>query len=390
MSEITLKEKGLCLSFPDGESAYFNYFWLRDNCATAFDAETRERTFDLLSQPDDLHAEEARIEGEEMVVKWSGDGHESRYALGWLSDWSRGDGGLDSALVSRRLWYGDHYPQLCRLSYESIQASGQASVQASGQGSGVVEWAGALLRDGIALVEGMPDSDRGLELLGMRLGHINPSCFGYYFDVRQEPQPINLAYTSKALELHTDLPSEEYAPGVQLLHCRANAVVSGGESLFVDGAAVAEDFRELAPRDFALLNETLVPFRQEHEMYDTRARQRVIETDSDGSVSGITYSQHLADTFDLPQTLLDAYYPAFRRFGRLMQDSRYLMRFRLEAGQCVTFDNHRIAHGRTAFESGSGRRHLRGCYLGRGEVRSSYRIYARGGQISGAWENSSR
>ena len=375
MNEIALEEKGLRLRLPDGEAAYFNYFWLRDNCATAFDAETRERTFDILAEPDDLRAARARVDGDDLVVEWTGDGHESRYALSWLAGWARGAGNSDSADVGRRLWRGDHLRRMCRVDFDSVL------------GSGVVEWAEALLRDGIALVDGLPDSDDALERLAGRLGHITPSCFGRYFDVRREANPINLAYTSRALELHTDLPSEEFAPGVQLLHCRANEVISGGESLFVDGAAVAEDFRVSHPHEFALLSETLVPFRQEHEMYDTRARQRVIEVDADGAVSGVTYSQHLADTFDLPQSLLDDYYPAFRRFGRLMQDSRYLLRFRLEAGQCVTFDNHRVVHGRTAFEAGGGRRHLRGCYLGRGEVRSSYRIYAAGGELSGAWED---
>jgi ribulose-5-phosphate 4-epimerase/fuculose-1-phosphate aldolase len=34
---------------------------------------------------------------------------------------------------------------------------------------------------------------------------------------------------------------------------------------------------------------------------------------------------------------------------RLMQDPKYLMKFRLRAGECIVFDNHRIAHGRAAF-----------------------------------------
>jgi gamma-butyrobetaine dioxygenase len=38
------------------------------------------------------------------------------------------------------------------------------------------------------------------------------------------------------------------------------------------------------------------------------------------------------------------------------------------------FDNHRIAHGRAAFIMGTGARHLRGCYVDRGDLRSVYRV----------------
>src|SRR3546814_10849645 len=76
-------------------------------------------------------------------------------------------------------------------------------------------------------------------------------------------------------------------------------------------------FRRDHPEDFRLLAETEIPFYWEHEGFDIRARQRVIELDRFGAVSGVTISQHLADVFDLPQHLLDDYYPALRRFGRL-------------------------------------------------------------------------
>ncbi|HCH33681.1 MAG TPA: hypothetical protein DE045_12125, partial [Oceanospirillaceae bacterium] len=93
-----------------------------------------------------------------------------------------------------------------------------------------------------------------------------------------------------------------------------------------------------------------------------------------GEVSGINFSQHLADIFDFPQRDMDLFYPAFRKFGQMLQDPSYLMTFRLNAGECIVFDNHRIAHGRASYLEGSGARHLRGCYVDRGELRSAYRV----------------
>ena len=225
----------------------------------------------------------------------------------------------------------------------------------------------------MAIVTGMEDSDAGLTRLAETLGPVTPTVDGLYFDVRLEIAPTNLAFTARALEMHTDLPSEEAAPGVQFLHCRANTV-EGGSSLLVDGAAVAEALRAEHPEDFALLAEHDVPFFRRHEGWDYRSHQRVIELDPTGGVSGVTISQHLQDAMDLPQRLLDRYYPAFRRFIRMMKDERFVNRFRLSGGECMVFDNHRVVHGREAFEARSGERHLRGCYVDRGALRSTYRV----------------
>src|SRR3546814_1388458 len=64
----------------------------------------------------------------------------------------------------------------------------------------------------------MPDSDAGLTETVRLLGQVRPTFFGEYFDVRVHVDPVNLAYTAKALEMHTDVPAEELAPGVQFLH----------------------------------------------------------------------------------------------------------------------------------------------------------------------------
>ncbi|MFX6872964.1 TauD/TfdA family dioxygenase, partial [Acinetobacter baumannii] len=84
--------------------------------------------------------------------------------------------------------------------------------------------------------------------------------------------------------------------------------------------------------------------------------------DAHGEVAGVTVSQHMADVFDLPQHFLDAYYPAFCKFGRMLQDPRYVMRFRKTPGECIVCDNHRVVHVRAAYDAASGERHLRGVY----------------------------
>ena len=39
------------------------------------------------------------------------------------------------------------------------------------------------------------------------------------------------------------------------------------------------------------------------------------------------------------------------------------LKFKLKPGDIMMFDNHRLLHGRTAYDANEGARHLQGCYL---------------------------
>ncbi|MGG7644246.1 TauD/TfdA family dioxygenase [Rhodovulum sp. YNF3179] len=367
---VTLEEDGLTVALPDGRRGYFNAWWLRDNCPSSFDAETRERTFDIFHHATTPRPAEAHIDEDALVVHWAGEHHVSRYPLAMLAAYAAGERRHDPADLPRRPWFADHYPDLTRVAHPTLHED-------PAERRRLME---ALLVEGVAIIGDMPDTDAALTRTAGLLGTIRPSFFGAYFDVRTHVKPTNLAYTSKALELHTDVPAEELAPGIQYLHCRRNSV-AGGLNLFLDGTAVANDLREDDPEAFRLLSETEIPFYKEHDGIDMRARQRVIELDHNGAVSGVTISQHMADIFDLPQRLMDRYYPAFVKFGRMLQDEKYVMRFTLRAGECICFDNHRIVHGRAAYAATSGERHLRGTYTDRGELRGLYRALVSEGRF---------
>ncbi|MVA80978.1 gamma-butyrobetaine,2-oxoglutarate dioxygenase [Agrobacterium vitis] len=359
---VELEEKGLRFAQGEGKTSYFNYYWLRDNCPSSFDSATRERHYDIFHLENAPKPESAAVEGDVLVVKWQGENHTSRYPISMLTLYADGKRRVDPADLPRKAWYSDHYPTIARFSQPELVKDPAK----------VAEWIKAMITDGLTIVTDMPDSNEGLTETVQLMGHVRPTFFGDYFDVKTHINPTNTAYTAKALELHTDTPAEEFAPGIQFLHCRANSV-QGGLSIYSDGVAVANDFRKLDPEGFRLLSETEIPFYCEHDTYDMRSRQRVIELDQHGEVSGLTISQHMADIFDLPQEFLDDYYPAFCRFGKMLQDDKYMMRFMMKAGECMVFDNHRIVHGRLAYSATSGDRYLRGCYADRAEMRSTYR-----------------
>ena len=378
MTQITLSPTGLTVPLSSGE-VYFNYCWLRDACTSCIDSQTRERIFDVASLPDLPRASAARLEDDALVIEWQTESQISHIPLTLLETFVARGRTEDPADISPNLWYADQEPHFTRVPQQAVLSDPEARALLTR----------ALIENGIAIVTDMAANDDSLPSLVDAIGPITPSAEGLFFDVRVEIEPTNLAFTAGPLEMHTDLPGEEAAPGVQFLHCMENSV-EGGLSLFLDGAAVAEALREEDPEAFRLLADNKIPFFYRHDNWDYRAHQRVIETDPDGRVTGVTISQHLQDTMDLPQELLDSYYPAFIKFLKMMQQERFLVRFRSEAGNCVIFDNHRIVHGREGYVADSGKRHLRGCYTDRGALRSTYRVLAKQGHLGHAFDAATR
>ncbi len=54
---------------------------------------------------------------------------------------------------------------------------------------------------------------------------------------------------------------------------------------------------------------------------------------------------------------------AAKTFSGIVSDPANMFETKLQPGQCVLFDNRRILHGRRQFNTGSGRRWLKGTYV---------------------------
>ena len=60
---------------------------------------------------------------------------------------------------------------------------------------------------------------------------------------------------------------------------------------------------------------------------------------------------------------LESFYKARKLLGDLYTSSDFEIKFKLLPGDVMMFDNHRLLHGRTSYDSSEGARHLQGCYL---------------------------
>ncbi|WFE88533.1 TauD/TfdA family dioxygenase [Roseibium porphyridii] len=369
MTSISLRgdDRVLHVAWGDGTSADFPFVWLRDNCPSGFHPQTQEREFDLTSIPMDISVSNADLEAEEIVLTWNHGDHVSRFDSGWLRKHRPGFGLKDPAQIEPTLWRGDLPPAtLPRADAQDLLINDSA----------LLEFLTETKKTGLSIVTGMADDSEAGMTVARRIGFLRQTNFGTTFEVMSKPNPNNLAYTSHALPLHTDLANQELPPGFQFLHCLANEAEGGG-STFCDGFAIASDLRENDPETFRLLAETPVPFRFHDTDFDIRRHQTVIDLDPFGRLQELHFNAHLAGIFDLPAEVMETYYRAYRTIMKMTRSDDYVITTRLNGGEMVIFDNRRVLHGRSSFDPNTGFRHLRGCYVDRGEFDSRIRVLSR-------------
>ncbi|WP_316527038.1 2-trimethylaminoethylphosphonate dioxygenase [Kitasatospora brasiliensis] len=322
-------------------------YWLRDNCpcAECRDPRNGQKLFQIADLPEDLAVAGSGETDGHLEVLWS-DGHRSRYPLEWLDGADEGDGRTERG---KRLWaaadFADGIPEAPWEAYLADPAR-QAAVLT------------AVRSEGFAVLRGVPAVERQVLRVAESFGHVRVTNYGELFDVRVEPAPNNLAFTSAAITPHTDNPYRDPVPTLQLLHCLENSA-TGGDSGLVDGFRAAAVLREEAPEAFDVLTRTPVPFVFRDRRTELRADRPLIDVDPLGRIREVRFNNRSIGT--LRGGDLGAFYAAYRRFAAITLRPELRLTFRLGPGDCLVFDNTRLLHARTAFRQ-DGHRHLQGCY----------------------------
>ena len=229
------------------------------------------------------------------------------------------------------------------------------------------------LQMGFVILRGVPTTEGSVLDVARTFGFPRDTNFGLLFDVRTVPNPSDLAYTGMALAPHTDNPYRDPVPGIQLLHCLANRS-SGGKSTLVDGLAVVNALRQRDPQAYRILSNLAVRWAYTHGQTHLTDWAPVIEHDAGDQIIGIRFSPKLDFVPLLPEAELSAFYAARRTLNAMLASDEFEIRFLLNAGDLVMFDNRRLLHGRTSYDPNEGLRHLQGCYIDVDSPRSLYRV----------------
>ena len=365
MSSISKIEKNssyLKIIWNDGEESKFNYMWLRDNCPTAHDKDSRHRMFNILEVSQEINPKNYSINNDgKLEIEWSEGNHKSYYDPKWLRDNCYTIKNNNKYVSPYQLWdksLENNFDSIC-INHDEILSSDE----------GLIKWLELLHHKGIAIVKNSPVEKKSAFPVLNRISHTRETFFNTPFEVINVPKPNNSAYTAHALRNHMDLPWFELPPGYQFLHCLINAA-KGGDSSAIDGFAVADYLRKNEKEIFETLVSIPLKFRDKDYTQESHRsfHAPAISLTKDKAYHDIRFSVATMDALDCHPDVMEKVYKAHHRFGNLLHDDKFQINFRLEPGDIFSFNNRRVLHGRTAFDPNSGHRHLQGYYMDRDEI----------------------
>jgi len=362
ISNIYQNGSGLDVEWNDGEKSNFNFMWLRDNCPTSRDKDSRHRMFNLLEVSTNISPKQFKINAEgKLEIEWNEGNHTSYYDQKWLRENCYTINNKKKYISPYVLWDNSLNSKLSTIQIE------HGEIMDSDKG--LIKWLELLHYYGIAIVKKAPIEKKSALPVLNRIGSIRETFFKTPFEVINIPKPNNSAYTAHALRNHMDLPWFENPPGYQFLHCLINKA-EGGNSSAVDAFAVADYLRKNEKEIFESL--VSVPLKFKDNDY-TQESIRIfhapaITLTKDDDYNDIRFSVATMDALDCHPDIMDKVYKAHHRLGNLLHDDKFQIKFRLNPGDIFSFNNRRVLHGRTAFDPNSGHRHLQGYYIDRDEI----------------------
>ncbi len=371
ITEARGQADGLVLRWDNGAESSFPWFWLRDHGQDpeSLDPATLQRRVDTFALDEDISGKESTVldEGRALAVTWRDDsGVESRYSADFLAAMAglATEEPAERPDLAPRLWSAARkLPAIEPVPYTEI-----------GEGSaGLRRALRQLQRDGFVVVEGAPTDEDSARALFGHFGYIRETIFGGLWSLSAELHDHeDTAYTTQYLEPHTDSTYCHDAPGLQCFLCQ-EFDGKGGESVLVDGFALAEELRAEQPELFQVLCEVSVPGRYLEPGVHLRTERPAIRVDDKGRLRQVSFNNYDRAPFLLEPARMKAFYRAYKDFhSRIVARDNWLT-IPLRPGMALIFDNWRLLHGRLGY---SGKRVFCGCYHNHEDYESALRTLA--------------
>lgn len=357
----------LIIRWDDGIDCEFHFVWLRHHarCPDGMPNDTSVKIDLLPDDPASLAIEGTSIEADYLCIDWSDAGLQTRHQLQSLRDSAYDRNARLARKHQPTLWDCDSAVQIPRFDFSAIV---EESVQ--------LELMIAVRDYGVAKIVGMPAESASVREVAQLFGPIHVNNYGELFDVKSDAHKSLGSNTGVYLPPHTDESYRHDAPGISFFHCLV-ADAEGGESILVDGFNAAVILLKTDPESFEVLASVPIFFqRYALPVEDMRSHTRVVVCDVDGDVVGIRWTDRTLPPQDLPAHKVEPVYRAIKAFWNIVNAKQQLHCYRLAAGEMHVFDNHRVLHGRNAFDPQSGARHLQQCSVNRDEFHNSLRILA--------------
>jgi gamma-butyrobetaine dioxygenase len=362
IAELVESESSLEVVWEDDTRSDFLYLWLRDNCTCAECGDTRTgaRFLRLTDVSPNIRPLNSEVDKQgRLLVRWSEKAHCSTYCSAWL--YEHCPSLFRPRCTPAVTWDHRKEKSLPKLSYPELAQNKNACVV-------LLE---KLLKTGFVLLDGVPLTLEAAGEVASLLGPIRAQSYAPVFDIWTRDNPDILSNSESAITPHVDEPFRTHPPGLFLLHC-LKASPAGGANILIDGFRLAAVLRQHDPHAFRTLCDVPVPHhRCRGGAFQHYMESPVLTLNAHGDVSAFRFAERSAAPLKLPHGLMRRVYAARRALLTLAYDADYQVRICLDPGQALLIDNHRLMHGREAFQ---GERHLRQCNIDRDEAFSRYRL----------------
>lgn len=358
---------GLNVYFDNAERAdFFTWFWLRDNSIDpgSLDQKNLQRLTDTFAIAEDIVCQQVQVDYAAQLIElaWHNAASTvvSAYVLASVVDKTPARH-LLAPLKARQFWDKDQ-------PLESLPSIDFAAIMQDEHG--LQTWLEQIHVFGFCLVTDLPATKAATELLAQRIGMVQETLFGKMWEVSTVVDHGDSAYSSGYLEPHTDGTYYHDAAGLQLFNC-LQFDGKGGESLQVDGFAIAEQIRRTAPAAFKALSEINVTGHYIEPGVHMRAQRPLLRLDAAGELAQVSFNN-----YDRAPSLLAAdewrqFHQAYQLFHTYANEPANWVKIPLRPGTALIFDNWRNLHGRMAYV---GKRVFYGCYHSKATFESKLRV----------------
>ena len=216
----------------------------------------------------------------------------------------------------------------------------------------------------VVVLRGLADFTReSMVAFAQQLGPIQGWRFGAIHELKVEPEANNYLYTTHAVPLHWDGAFADEAPAIMIFRCIEASAGAGGETLFVDTAAVCAD---ASAAELTRWDRRIHLTTAEKAHYGGTVVRRMRGTHPDTGAPVLRFAEPVDDLNPVLVQLSGADGPAeIAALQARLHRPEYTLAHAWEPGDCVLADNRALLHGRNAFAEGAARYLWRVNVLGR-------------------------
>ena len=307
ISKYDIRSDRLNVEWQSGETSDFSYFWLRDNARDpeSFDCHSHQREVFTAFVPADIYPEyiELAKDGTSVRIKWPDLDNATDYDNYFLSHYKQPK--TPQKTLTPSLW------DTTSLSDDAISLNFHEVASKSGN----VELLKVLAAHGFALLNNCPCEKQSVAKIAENIGYIRKTIFGGLWEFEANADMADSAYTPKELRPHTDSTYSLDAPGLQILLCMSYDAV-GGESIMVDGFAVAQQLRKDDSDLYDAISHINVTGIYRGDGAILQASRPILRHDSHGNLVQITFNNYDRATMRLPEPEMSQLYAGIRYLDR--------------------------------------------------------------------------